>query len=93
MLSAVTSSFSMSSGPVSVLSPPLNNTVHNNHLPQRIQHDEFYKGHPVRCPSLSKKKVTQESPLATADYRIERVMGDTELSYFLPSRESGVNDM
>ena len=25
--------------------------------------------------------------------RYERKMGDTELSYFLPSRQSGVNDM
>lgn len=25
--------------------------------------------------------------------RIERSLGDTETSYFLPSRESGVNDM
>lgn len=25
--------------------------------------------------------------------RFERQLGDTELSYFLPSRESGVNDM
>ncbi|KAG5650740.1 hypothetical protein H0H81_011184 [Sphagnurus paluster] len=27
------------------------------------------------------------------DHRIERRMGDTELSYFLPARENGVNDM
>ena len=26
-------------------------------------------------------------------HRYERKMGDTELSYFLPSRQSGVNDM
>lgn len=25
--------------------------------------------------------------------RFERPLGDTEISYFLPSRESGVNDM
>jgi hypothetical protein len=25
--------------------------------------------------------------------RFERLMGDTEISYYLPSRESGVNDM
>ncbi|TFK36994.1 hypothetical protein BDQ12DRAFT_736718 [Crucibulum laeve] len=33
---------------------------------------------------------TQESEIVT---RLERHLGDTEASYFLPSRESGVNDM
>ena len=37
------------------------------------------------------------SPLETCEYDdaavFERKMGDTELSYFLPSRQSGVNDM
>ena len=28
-----------------------------------------------------------------AGLRYERKMGDTELSYFLPSRQTGVNDM
>ncbi|CAL1695027.1 unnamed protein product [Somion occarium] len=33
------------------------------------------------------------SKLSNPQLRYERKMGDTELSYFLPSRQSGVNDM
>ena len=36
--------------------------------------------------------VSSQPPLRTSSY-VERKLGDTELSYFLPSRESGVNDM
>ncbi|KAI0778372.1 hypothetical protein BD413DRAFT_630739 [Trametes elegans] len=33
------------------------------------------------------------APGSSRKHRYERKMGDTELSYFLPSRQSGVNDM
>lgn len=35
----------------------------------------------------------QPSTSTTTPLRFERKMGDTELSYFLPSRQTGVNDM
>ena len=33
------------------------------------------------------------SPIPLPRNRYQRKMGETELSYFLPSRQSGVNDM
>jgi hypothetical protein len=36
--------------------------------------------------------ILSSQPLSTA-FNVERKLGDSELSYFLPSRESGVNDM
>jgi hypothetical protein len=36
---------------------------------------------------------SQETLVDIAANSFERRLGDTELSYFLPSRESGVNDM
>lgn len=36
---------------------------------------------------------TLENASPGESVRFERKMGDTELSYFLPSRQSGVNDM
>ena len=40
-------------------------------------------------------KVYADRAAAGSSHRLryERKMGDTELSYFLPSRQSGVNDM
>jgi len=40
-----------------------------------------------------KSSSSQETLLGSTGDRVERPMGDTEVSYFLPSRESGVNDM
>lgn len=44
---------------------------------------------------INSKNVDRKLPATqgAADYRLERVLGDTEASYFLPSRENGVNDM
>ncbi len=46
--------------------------------------------HPVDYVEL--KRNLENVPVEDS-VRFERKMGDTELSYFLPSRESGVNDM
>lgn len=46
--------------------------------------------HPVDYVEL---KRNLESVSVGDSVRFERKMGDTELSYFLPSRDSGVNDM
>jgi hypothetical protein len=37
--------------------------------------------------------VSPENSVKAESVCFERKMGDTELSYFLPSRQSGVNDM
>lgn len=42
---------------------------------------------------LSSRTSTTATPPKPDPVRVERTMGDTEASYFLPSRESGVNDM
>lgn len=36
---------------------------------------------------------SQETLVDAQVHRFERRLGDSELSYYLPSRESGVNDM
>lgn len=38
-------------------------------------------------------KVREPSSIPRSLCHFERTMGDTEASYFLPSRENGVNDM
>ena len=50
---------------------------------------------PRHRPRLSQlfSKTRKNAVRKTEDRVVERVMGDTEASYFLPSRESGVNDM
>lgn len=43
---------------------------------------------------LQHRKPTSEETLVEHNgNRFERRLGDSELSYYLPSRESGVNDM
>ena len=45
-------------------------------------------------PLYEEPKVTpNEVCVSESDIVFERKMGDTELSYFLPSRQTGVNDM
>ena len=44
----------------------------------------------------STANVPSTQPFSTSlptSLHVERKLGDTEISYFLPSRESGVNDM
>jgi hypothetical protein len=43
-------------------------------------------------PDITKVRDAIE-PYERSARRFERPMGDTEVSYYLPSRESGVNDM
>ena len=49
----------------------------------------FNEDLPAFCVDVS----SGESSKAVEDLYYERKMGDTELSYYLPSRQSGVNDM
>lgn len=42
---------------------------------------------------MSDPSSSQETLVGVDVLRLQRCLGDTELSYFLPSRESGVNDM
>ena len=54
------------------------------------------EGSPVKCLCTAAKCIdsfSSQETLVDASHSFERVLGDTELSYFLPSRESGVNDM
>ena len=44
---------------------------------------------PVPLHSVS----TNSQQVSSNHLHIERTLGETEASYFLPSRESGVNDM
>jgi hypothetical protein len=59
-------------------------TVQVTHLP----HEHAAVEHEAIDSSSS-----QETLVDIASNLFERGLGDTELSYFLPSRESGVNDM
>lgn len=68
--------------------------------PHPLQLDTCHNGcaaHKCRCAFLQKLTInsaSSEDTLLGADLnQVERTLGDTELSYFLPSRESGVNDM
>ena len=55
---------------------------------------ELYNGALLTPPPSDEHLPTASSSSAHADaVYLERKMGDTELSYFLPSRQSGVNDM
>ena len=47
---------------------------------------------PIHRASMRNIVCTNTQPLSTPSH-VERKLGDSELSYFLPSRESGVNDM
>ena len=62
--------------------PPPNPTTLRNALTDRL---ERYKAE-IRANA-------QSSSLASALPTFMRAMGDTELSYYLPSRADGVNDM
>jgi len=52
---------------------------------------------PPTCPNTTSTQLvdssSQETLVDDSTDAFERALGDTELSYFLPSRESGVNDM
>jgi hypothetical protein len=52
---------------------------------------------PVKCQCASGECInsssSQETLVDIAANSFERRLGDTEVSYFLPARESGVNDM
>lgn len=64
---------------------------------QSFQLNEHKSGcAPPTCQSPPIKLInssSQETLVDAPNDAFERALGDTELSYFLPSRESGVNDM
>ncbi|RDB28633.1 hypothetical protein Hypma_015825 [Hypsizygus marmoreus] len=68
------------------------------HVSLRLQLDQCRNGcatEKCQCAIIGEAldSSSSEETLVPFDDRVERAMGDTELSYFLPSRESGVNDM
>ncbi|KAF9469852.1 hypothetical protein BDZ94DRAFT_35159 [Collybia nuda] len=70
------------------------------HVPHPPQIDAYWNDgtiheHQHTSPiEVTVKTASSEGTLlGTGANQIERILGDTELSYFLPSRESGVNDM
>lgn len=54
---------------------------------------EAYAVAPLTPPLSDEELPAGESLSAKQGLSYERKMGDTELSYFLPSRQTGVNDM
>ena len=63
------------------------------HLQTNVHADKVA---PVKCQPIecaTGESSSQETLVDVATNSFERSFGDTELSYFLPSRESGVNDM
>lgn len=54
---------------------------------------EVYAAAPLTPPLSDEELPAGESLSAKQGLSYERKMGDTELSYFLPSRQTGVNDM
>ncbi|KAG6890003.1 hypothetical protein C0995_012963 [Termitomyces sp. Mi166 len=77
---------------------------HANHRTQPSSITQLKVGCQVDCPAFNCRRPTlgstrnsvssQETLVElTQSTRAERRMGDTELSYYLPARESGVNDM
>jgi len=59
--------------------PPLNREEYEEYLNKTL-------------PKSSTKR-SRSDECSPSRIQYERKMGDTELSYFLPSRQSGVNDM